>query len=369
LKTTDIKPMMAFAHRDTEGVLFIVDEVAGEEASGREFKCGRALGNDVITLAELVNEERWQFIGMDPVGEALLKKKRWAMRPLMVFHEVSDLAGSPDIVIDELYADGNGPHTAVCRAVGIAHPTNETPFEVKVTDLLDEKKYTFQPELTVGTMHEKIRYLQDYVRSLKQSPGKLTPDELRAAILSCNACGAPLKQGEMMVCAVCDAALGTKVTPVEGKPNTFNYEFNTKPRPPPHEYVQTDPYKGCGTCGFGQGAYQHNSENIARYKAEQTVADLKARLEKAESQLKARRVVQVTPVAGSPGPNGDGTVYEFKMPEAAGIERLLVLRHEPGSLSHEQMRAISDGVRKKLPGVLVLFAQPNWELTLLELPK
>lgn len=638
MKTTDIKPLMVFAHLDTEGVLFFVDEISGEEASGRETKCGRELGNDVVSLKDLADEQRWKFIGMDPVGEALLKKRRWALRPLMVFHEVSEFAGSPDIVIDELYADAEGPHTAVCRAVGIAHPTDETPFEVKVTDLLDEKKYTFMPELTVGTMHEKIRYLQDYVRSLKKHPevpGKLSPEQqeiqkqfkvldfaktldeakqagldmwkavrhergencgrpcvvcaerLKAAILSCNACGASLKPGEMMVCAVCDAALGVKAEPVEGKPNTFELKFNSKPAPEPHEYVETTPYKGCGTCGFGPGAYLHNTANVAAqatrymqkatlekarriqlmgrveelkaalgdakqgfelelpgqwperfnvllelepqdpkdwtprydYKARPTSplswpaasgrvaagtlpegnlqvlyrdtlfgprtlsltvidldkrsttvvahgadlagvnafevsrsdlcatscawcealvdrcrsrggrvlepdpfkelsavlwflasltsdhepgcivkdgkgepcdcdvtlregepwwrrvraslslpAALKGRLEKAESLLKARRVVQVKPVAGEPGPNGDGTVYEFKMPEGH-TERLLVVRYEPGTLSHQQMQAMSAGLQKKLPGVLVLFAQPNWELTLLELPK
>ena len=462
------------------------------------------------------------------------------LKPLMVFHQVSDFAGGPDVVIDEVLADANGPHSVVCRAVGIAHPTDELPFTVDAKEIVDARKWSFEPVLTTGTMHAKILYLQDYVRRLKQAPGKLSPDDLRAAILSCNACGASLKQGEMMVCAVCDAALGTKVTPVEGKPNTFNYEFNTKPRPPPHEYAETNPYKGCAVCGFGPGAYQHNSaaireandlkvnpdgsipmvdgrEDLERratkfmqkatlekarriqlmgrvdelkaalgdakqgfelelpgqwperfnvlleleppdpkdwtprydYKAKPTSplswpkgdpkrwptaeelvrvepldpfaelsavlwflasltsdhepgcvvkdgkgepcdcdvtlregepwwrrvraslslpAALKGRLEKAETLLKARRVVQVTPVAGVPGPNGDGTVYEFKMP-TEDVQRLLVLRHEPGTVVPQQMRDIAEGLRKKLPGLLVLFAQPNWELTLLELPK
>jgi len=28
----------------------------------------------------------------------------------------------------------------------------------------------------------------------------------------------------------------------------------------PHKYVPTEPYKGCGQCGIGPGAYFHNSE-------------------------------------------------------------------------------------------------------------
>lgn len=466
----------------------------------------------------------------------------------------------------------------------------------------------------------------------------------RQAILSCNSCGAPLKSGEMMVCAVCDKALGTEVTSVEGQPNTFNYEFNTAPRPPPHEYVETVPYKGCGVCGFGPGAYQHNSEAVKRFLEGETVvvdvattpvtastrqfgmeqrklhaearspglvpcghwyhssesmltscpecesqwgkslletvakvqakallektrrlrlsgrvdelkaaltdakrgfelelpgqwpqrfdallvpdpadpkdweqrfdfkakatsplswpkgdpkrflsltgldldkrstttvphgaelagvnafevnkgdlctkpcewceallkrcqsrgggakepdpfrelsdvlwflasltsdhdpgcivkdgtgslmgvpctlgdqpecdcdvtlregdpwrarvraslglpAALKGRLEAVEERLKARRVVQVTPVAGDPGPNGDGTVYEVELPK--GVHRLLVLRYEQGSLKLGEMQALGESLRKKLPGLVVLFAQPNWELTVLELP-
>ena len=26
----------------------------------------------------------------------------------------------------------------------------------------------------------------------------------------------------------------------------------------PHAYVETTPYRGCGACGFGPGAYVHN---------------------------------------------------------------------------------------------------------------
>lgn len=546
------------------------------------------------------------------------------LKPLMVFHPVSDLAGGPDFVIDSIEKG-----KAFGRWVSV--PGGEDMHIVPLEELLDTTKFAFDPVLTAGTMHEKIKYLQDYVSKLKRSQ----VEEATRAILSCNCCGASLKQGEMMVCAVCDKALGVKVTPVEGNPNTFQYEFPTVPRPPPHEYVETTPYKGCGTCGFGPGAFIHNSHEVRRYQealakfnvqvtpdpndpsmvnvtfelpdverqVRQQVMDrlnkdlvrasqkavlektrrihlmgrvdelkaalgdakrgfelelpgqwperfnvlleqeptdpkdwtprydykarptsplsfpegnntvlyhdtlaklgrveplppgsdriflnlsvtlidtegnrsvatlahgadlagvnafevgradlcvetcawceslaarcrsrggrvvepdpfhelssvlwflasltsdhdpgcivkdgkgepcdcevmlregepwwrrvraslslpaaLKGRLEKVEAQLKARRVVAVTPVAGTPGPNGDGTVYEFKMPEGR-VERLLVLRHEPGTLDHAQMRAISDGVRKKLPGVLVLFAQPNWELTLLELPK
>ena len=31
-----------------------------------------------------------------------------------------------------------------------------------------------------------------------------------------------------------------------------------------HYYVETNPYKGCGKCGFGPGARQHNSHEVLR---------------------------------------------------------------------------------------------------------
>jgi hypothetical protein len=403
-------------------------------------------------------------------------------------------------------------------------------------------------------------------------PCVVCAERMKAAILSCNSCGDPLGQGDMMVCAVCEKALAVKVEPVAGKENTFEVTYGSQPHSP-HEYVETSPYKGCGSCGFGPGAYLHNTANIAAqamkymqkatlekkrriqamgrvdelkaalgdarqgfelelpgqwperfnvllelepqdpkdwaprydYKARPTAslnwpkgdprrmptaaelvrveplpldpfaelsavlwflasltsdhepgcivkdgkgepcdcdvtlregepwwrrvraslslpAALKGRLEKAEGDLekavgfaresmrrleneqkakccidhagftpaqppcgtcvwcllraraekaevllKSRRVVAVTPVAGVPGPNGDGTVYEFKMPEG-NVKRLIVVRYESGTLRHDQMIATVEQLRKTLPGVLVLFAQPNWELTVLELP-
>jgi hypothetical protein len=557
MRVTDIKVLMMFSAVDTAGVLFVVDEIYGEEASGRLTKCGKALGSDVVRLKDLVDETRWKFIGTDPIGEALLKKRRWALRPLMVFHEVSDLAGPPDVVIDELYADAEGPHTAVCRAVSVAHPT-ETPFEVKVTDLLDEKKYVFQPELTFGTMHEKIRYLQEYVQGLKQPPGKLPPERLGFGQYTphayvetnpyngCGDCGVgpgalhhnshevkhfnekcspddarassrPIQrlnaENELkhwqtkavvekarriqlmgrvdeLKAALGDAKQGFELELPGQWPERFNVLLELEPQDPKdwtprYDYkarwpavsgriaagtlpegnlqvlyrdtlfgprtlaltvidlegnrstvatahgadltgvnafevsrsdlctvpcawcdaladrcrsrggcvLEPDPFKelsavlwflasltsdhepGC-IVKDGKGepcdcdvTLREGEPWWRRVRASLSLpAALKGRLEKAETQLKARRVVQVKPVAGVPGPNGDGTVYEFKMPEG-DIKRLMVVRYEPNNLDPEQMRAISEGLRKKLPGVLVLFAQPNWELTLLELPK
>jgi hypothetical protein len=37
----------------------------------------------------------------------------------------------------------------------------------------------------------------------------------------------------------------------------------------PHDYVPTEPYKGCGECGFGPGAAVHNSHEVRRHKEAQ----------------------------------------------------------------------------------------------------
>ncbi len=39
----------------------------------------------------------------------------------------------------------------------------------------------------------------------------------------------------------------------------------------PHYYVPTDPYKGCGVCGIGPGAYVHNDFNVEAYNAKMGV--------------------------------------------------------------------------------------------------
>lgn len=84
---------------------------------------------------------------------------------LMVFSRVSDFtADYGDFVIDTVEGD-----KAVGRWLSI-HTPDDDHFEVPIESLLNPALWRFEPVVTAGTMHEKIRYLQEYVRKLKRAP-------------------------------------------------------------------------------------------------------------------------------------------------------------------------------------------------------
>lgn len=168
------------------------------------------------------------------------------LRPLMVFHPVNDLAGGPDFVIDRLDKG---------KAFGrwVAVPGGEDAYIVAVETLIDPTKFTFDPLLTAGTMHEMIRHLTlppgtvavpilDLMKARRYADdaslgeyGYRDPDGARCiamldryirplperleavkpalkttteAILSCNGCFERLEAGEMMLCKSCREAMG-----------------------------------------------------------------------------------------------------------------------------------------------------------------
>jgi hypothetical protein len=60
----------------------------------------------------------------------------------------------------------------------------------------------------------------------------------------------------------------SEVTPeMRARAKTINFStIYGGPRKVPHDYVPTDPYKGCGECGFGPGAAVHNSHEVRRHR-------------------------------------------------------------------------------------------------------
>jgi hypothetical protein len=62
----------------------------------------------------------------------------------------------------------------------------------------------------------------------------------------------------------------SEVTPEQrARARTINYStIYGGAKKVPHDYVPTDPYKGCGECGFGPGAAVHNSHEVRRHKEE-----------------------------------------------------------------------------------------------------
>jgi hypothetical protein len=62
----------------------------------------------------------------------------------------------------------------------------------------------------------------------------------------------------------------SEVTPEQrARARTINYStIYGGAQKVPHDYVPTDPYKGCGECGFGPGAAVHNSHEVRRQKEE-----------------------------------------------------------------------------------------------------
>jgi hypothetical protein len=60
----------------------------------------------------------------------------------------------------------------------------------------------------------------------------------------------------------------SEVTPEQrARARTINYStIYGGAQKVPHDYVPTDPYKGCGECGFGPGAAVHNSHEVRRHR-------------------------------------------------------------------------------------------------------
>lgn len=207
---------------------------------------------------------------------------------------------------------------AAVRSPAIVRAEKAQPFTAKVRTSDDPEKdplaeisavLWFMASLTCD--HEPLcgikasgpcdcdKYVPDddpwYVRIRKslQLVSKLQLEQTKKAILSCNGCGDPLKQGETMVC------------------------------------------KQCGE-----------------------IIDLRSR----------RRSLQLKPMPGQPGPNGNGTVYEVEVPD--GVVRLVVLRAERGTVSPEEYVAMRKLYTKLFKGTVgVALICPGDELTLLEVPR
>jgi hypothetical protein len=93
---------------------------------------------------------------------------------------------------------------------------------------------------------------------------------------------------------------------------------------------------------------------------------LKGRLLEAEEKLTKRRVVQVRPTKGEPGPKGFGTVYEVEL--KSSIAHIAVVHYERGTVTPEQLHAFQKVFADKFDTVLALCVPQGWELTVLELP-
>jgi hypothetical protein len=65
----------------------------------------------------------------------------------------------------------------------------------------------------------------------------------------------------------------------------------------PHYYKKTDPYRGCGVCQYGPGAYVHNHENVRKWMAIQVIKSIKDCYEVAKSnnELSRSMVGEITP--------------------------------------------------------------------------
>lgn len=104
-----------------------------------------------------------------------MRLERSTLRPLMVFSRVSDFtADYGEFVIDSVEED-----KAVGRWLAL-HTPDEDHFEVPIESLLNPALWRFEPVTTADTMHEKIRYLQGYVRKLKRPPEEAADEQDRA---------------------------------------------------------------------------------------------------------------------------------------------------------------------------------------------
>lgn len=195
--------------------------------------------------------------------------------------------------------------------------------------------------------------------------GDLKAEQTKRAVLSCNGCGTQLRRGETMVCADCARPLEEQI----------QYCYPDPPKVVPHEYVATEPYRGCSVCGVGPGAACHNSAEVKRFHEEKHCHagggphdDSCAEGATPFPEEPRGRVLQLKPLAGHPGPNGNGTVYEVALPDR--VVRLIVLRAERGSVSPAEFEELRKGYQKLFEGTagLVLIC-PGDELTLLELPR
>lgn len=98
------------------------------------------------------------------------------LKPLMVFRRVNDFGSNPDVVVDEVYAGSDGPHTVVCHDSGV-HEHEGDSYSVEATALVDEKLWTFQPVMTAAVMTTKMIELSEQIRDLKRPIGTVLMPE------------------------------------------------------------------------------------------------------------------------------------------------------------------------------------------------
>jgi len=244
MRPKDVMPGMLFSATNITTYNFMVEEVTGRVAKGRSWGCFGGTNADEQPLSQLVDETKWRFCQQETFG-------------------------SMGVLIDALRS------------------------------ALNDVKAGFELELP-GQWPEKFNNLLKPIRTEAPKewvpPAVVTfptikgykPDHAAvvAAILSCNNCGKPL-EGELMMCKACRAdprfaavfEAAEKVVTQFNKHTSTTTNGPTSPPPPePHHYVETTPldvvYKGCGKCGYGPGAYQHNSANVTEYEAQRRAGGL-----------------------------------------------------------------------------------------------
>jgi hypothetical protein len=235
MRTKDVRPGMLFSATNITTYNFMVEEVTGRLAKGRSWGCFGGTNADEQPLSQLVDETKWRFCQQETFGSmgALIDALRSALNDVKAGFELELPGQWPEKFNNLLKPIRTEPPKALEPSTSITFPT---------------------------------------IKGYKPDPAAVV-----AAILSCNNCGEPLN-GELMMCKACraDPRFAAVFESVEALVTQYNKHTNTTtngptspPPPEPHHYAETTPYKGCGVCGFGPGAYQHNSANIREHEMQQ----------------------------------------------------------------------------------------------------